>query len=566
MGLAKGLRLGLAGLTGALQAGAEVVEEQQKTEDVYTLTAVKNSIAQRKAIAKEARKDYEDQRELQDKVSNYSGNVFGVDKSTGKERPLTPVEIEALITTIGEEDFKKYAMEKGGLTIKGGVKAIRTEVDLAESMEATAQEIKGLVGEGKGIAKGQEDRIAKKVENQLARLNLDTGKTKTTRTVYKDLEFSIARDNESEAKVNSSFITSGQYSGKDYKNLSVVQMNDGHMYINDPRVAKDGKLIPLPEELAGGVVQRTTRQEDITWGSEAEQLGREIASVHSDTKSFKALKEAANIAHSGLVGNRDVWNNISEYGLDPSIYGAGVTLFGSFVKRIETEIEAIDAVIDPNDDTDKDRSSQVTSANAFIKTNKNSTDAAVKAKVFKSQVFLAAVQKAQADGESRPSDMDIARRMDLFSASSIDEFYSKAEASYRDSQKKFDAAMGALKNPGSSSFYAELQRLKTSGEARQQGAAKYLESVYFAEFSTPDEGYVPTMLKGERVKSEVTTSSEGAQTISVQSPKNPDVKLDIVGDQVTVTYKGQTTNVSLDDAYKQGHIDETTYKRIKGNQ
>ena len=566
MGLAKGLRLGLAGLTGALQAGAEVVEAQEEVENDYTKTTIKEIIAQRKAVRKKALEEYEDARELQDKVSMYSGNVFGIDKATGKERPLTPVEIEGLIQTIGEEDFKKYALEKGGLTIKSGAKAVRTDVDLAQSMETTLQETTSALGSGAGVSKGQDKRIAQKVEGILARNNLATSpETTVKRTTYENLDFSIARNNESEAKVNSSFITSGQYNGKDYENLSVVQMNDGHMYINDPRVAKDGKLIPLPEELAGGIVQRTTRQEKITWGTESAQLGREIADRHRETESFKTLKKNANVAYNGLISNRDTWNNISKYGLDPAIYGSSVVLIGNFSKAIKTELEAIQATLDPTDDTDKDRSKQVASASAFVEANKNAMDAATKRKVFVSQVFLAAVQRAQADNETRPSDQDITRRMDLFRATSVQEFYDKAATAFEDTKKKFDASMGALRNPGASSFYAQVERLKRSSDEREQGAAKYLEEIYFAEFTVPDEGYVPTMLKGPRPESTEVTPSSAQIDVSVPSAKNSEVKLDITGDKVTATYKGSSTTLTVDEAYEQGHLDETTYKRLKGN-
>jgi hypothetical protein len=538
MALAKALQFGLAGLVGGLEGVAESAVAQDKREQDLTDDAVKITIAKLDKAKEEAKKDYKAHREREKEIDSLHGTLIGKDKATGELRPLSRSEIGQMIGSIGKENLVKYAFEEQRLIVGGKAKKVdmppTTELGSSGILSATEK----AIPTGEGIAAGQGKRVTDAVSKELERLGYSTDPIEVpTEPKYIGGVYAITED-KTDAKVNASFVTSGTFEGKDYENVSVVQMNDGTLWVNDPRIVKAGQLKLLPKEFMSGMKQRTTRTEEITFGGEDRALGNEIAESYVDTMTFKNLQKRAIETQQGRVSMKQTYEGLWEEAQDPAIYGVTTTVLGSIVNRVKVELDAIGVVIDPEADKEVNRQSQLSVAEAFVQKNYKVADAAVKAKVLESKIFVAAVRQAQADGEERPTDADISRRMEMFAASSPRTFWLKANANVQRAQEDYEAARNAYLGP-QNPLYQEVQELKKSGET---GAAQYIERIYFAEPESED-GYVPTFLINTKAEDFEDTevaqqSEEGERRIS--SAKK------VAGQDVTLVITGTGPNAKVE--------------------
>jgi len=428
MGLAKALKYGLSGLAGGLTAVAEVGEAQDKEENVLTRDAVKEAVAQRKAIRKAALEDYKDQRESQKKIETFHGNMYGIDQETGMERPLTREEIGALINTIGEEDLKKYASEKrGSLVIKSGTKAVDTEVDTSLDLEKTAEDFKTSIPEGKGIAKGQQDRVAKDIERTLARMNIGDPSEKpiTTRT-YANLSYNIVDTTDGEIKRGKDYTFTADLNGQEVNDVTGFVSDDGRFYINDLRfIGKSGEPIrATADKFSAPTVRPTTTKSDDTLADAMEFINKRVESTGYEKIRTEIVQDSASVRTLGQ-SLESMW----EYAQDEEIYSTTVLALGGFTKVIKREIAGIQFVFDPNDGSEESRAKNegaLKDIREYISNNKGAEDVNTRRKVLDAMIFDVAMTQAT-DGQSNPSDKDLLGQLRQLEAGNPAEFFQKAE-------------------------------------------------------------------------------------------------------------------------------------------
>ena len=193
MGLAKGLKYGLAAVVGGMQGLAEAAEVQDKAENELTQTAVTVTANKLEKIRNEAAKDLKKEREKQKEISSLHGSVYGTDKQTGDKRLLSRAEIGQLIDSVGKDNLIKYAVESDRLVVSGQAKAITTEGTTTDITKLVAETKEVIPDSESGIAKGQSRRVSKQVESSLKRLGYDTGAVTSAPTVtYEGGEFEIS--------------------------------------------------------------------------------------------------------------------------------------------------------------------------------------------------------------------------------------------------------------------------------------------------------------------------------------------------------------------------------------
>jgi hypothetical protein len=550
MALAKALKFGLAGLAGGLEGLAESAVAQDKREQDLTDDAVKITIARLDKAKEEAAKDYKAHREKEKEIDSLHGTLIGRDSSTGELRTLSRAEIGQMLGSVGKENLLKYAFEDQRLIVGGQAKKIDMPPETKIGSTGILSETEKAIPTGKGIAAGQAKRVTDAVSRELERLGYSTDPIEVPKEpVYTGGLYAITED-KSDAKVNASFVTSGNFEGKDYENVSVVQMNDGTLWVNDPRIVKPGELKLLPEEFMGGLQERTTRTEAITFGGEDRALGQEVAEPYVGSMTFKNLQTRAIQTQQGRVSMKQTYEALWEEAQDPAVYGFTTTVFGSIVNRVKVEFDAIGVVIDPDKTGEVSRQSQLSAAESFVQQNSKAADAATKAKVLESKIFVAAVRQAQADGEERPSDADISRRMEMFAASSPRTFWLKANANVRRAQEDYEAARNAYLGP-QNPLYQEVQELKKSGKT---GAAQYIERIYFTEPDSAD-GYVPTFLIN--TKAEDFEDTEVAQQGEEGERRISSAKK-VAGQDVTLVVTGTGPNAKVEFETKDGTKLKTT--------
>lgn len=307
--------------------------------------------------------------------------------------------------------------------------------------------------------------------------------------------------------INKSVLVDVTIDGTEMKGVSAfLDGTDGKYYINDPRVIKGGKNIPLPPEYEN-LRNVPSRQEVIGAGGPAVALGDEVVKSLGGTTNFKELQKRFTDTGSARLALKQTYDSMWEEAGNEEVYSFAVTTAGGLINRAKIELEGIGIVLSPSKENQerKDRVRQVTSAEKYIEKVTSDQDyikagkAAVQARVLDSKIFVAAVRQAQADGEDRPTDADIARRMEMFRAKTPLEFYLKAQDNVVRAQDDYTRAYQAFTGP-SNPMFNRIRMLENGETENEQKAALYLKQLYLGGEESPDiatEKYMPVFLSTE---------------------------------------------------------------------
>lgn len=320
--------------------------------------------------------------------------------------------------------------------------------------------------------------------------------------------------------INKSVLVDVTIDGAEMKGISAfLDGTDGKYYINDPRVIKGGENIPLPPEHEN-LRNVPSRQEVIGAGGPAVALGDEVVKSLGGTTNFKELQKRFTDTGSARLALKQTYDSMWEEAGNPEVYAFTVTTVGSLVNRAKIELEGIGIALFPSKENQeqKDRVRQVTSAEKYIEKYAKAGEASVQARVLDSKIFVAAVRQAQADGEDRPTDADIARRMEMFRASTPREFYLKAQDNVVRAQDDYTRAYQAFTGP-SNPMFNRIRMLEGGETETEQKAALYLKQLYLGGEESPDiatEKYMPVFLSTEDPEKLQDTASKSLAVVDVE--------------------------------------------------
>lgn len=208
MALAKAFKLGLAGFAGGLEGIAESALAQDKEEREITRDTVKVAIAKLEKEKESAAKEYKAQREKEKEIDSLHGLLIGTDAATGNPRLLSRAEIGQLYTSVGKENLLKYALEDQRLTVGGKAERIDVADPTRIGADDVLSETEKAIPTGKGIAKGQAERVTEAVRKDLERLGYSTEATVVpSEPVYSGGVFEIRQTDDKEVKLSTVYET-----------------------------------------------------------------------------------------------------------------------------------------------------------------------------------------------------------------------------------------------------------------------------------------------------------------------------------------------------------------------
>lgn len=417
MSWAKGLG---AALSGALTGFAEAAETEDKKRDEIT----KLGLAQRlKNIedAKKLQKASEKKRQEQDSfVSTFAGKFGFMNEETQKIEPLSEAQaLEIYTMTSGDPakalelitDPKKQISFKG----VGKVEEIKPVSELA-GFDQTLEAFKQSKPAGGLFGKGRYEAVAREIENQTKALGLPS------EIEVPQLRKAIGTGLSIVAKKDASVHAVGQFEWTD--ETGATQTAEGFMGTNGDRIMYDpntGKQIGPPANAQ--FVKKPTRTEEVkTLSAEVLDLNAKLV-----TTDFEKAATALNASELGVMNLKTTYDQMTPFALDRAVYSTTAGLIGNVIKKAESEIAGIRFVFGAGSDkVERDASSTIDQIDTFVSNNIRATEPAMKAKVLQALQVRAAYAYLQSEGDTRPSDADLKRAVEQFSATSPELFIEKA--------------------------------------------------------------------------------------------------------------------------------------------
>ena len=255
--------------------------------------------------------------------------------------------------------------------------------------------------------------------------------------------------------------------GTELENVLVFTNEFGTLLVNDPRVLGNGKPPRLLEdgEKVSGVFTPSDMQIPKSIHESATEAVKNLVtkSEYSDPRINNILQKTAMLQ---LVGTYESIYDIG--GFTEAVYARSVTLPGRVAAFAQVEIAGLQEIFEKDSDTKKDRSSQLADASKFINglgPLDRITDVAIQRKVLDLIFFRAAVAMLAADKDTRPSDKDIALRMQVFSANSSKEMLEKMKVNLERAEQALDLSTQQFAATPLSKYIA-INRVEGAGDIR----------------------------------------------------------------------------------------------------
>lgn len=552
MSWARGLGAALAGTLTGLAESAKA--EDKKREEITKL-----SLAQRiKNIesAKKLQQEGMQKRRQQDEfVSTFAGKFGFLNESTNKIEPLTEAQALEVYSLTGgnkEKALELITDPKKKITFRGvgevqDIKPLQELAGVDQTLEAfqQAKPAGGLFG------KGRYEAVANEIENQTKALGLPS------QIEVPQLRKAIGTGLSIAATKDPSVHAVGQFEWTDA--TGTKRTAEGFMGTNGDRLMYDpttGEQVAPPANAQ--FVKKPTRTEEV------KTLSAQVLEIDSklSTPDFGKAATALNAAELGVMNLKTTYDQMTPLALDRTVYSTAAGLIGNAIKKAESEIAGIRFVFGAGgDQVDRDASSTIDQIDNFVSSNIRATDPAMKAKVLQALQVRAAYAYLQSEGDTRPSDADLKRAVEQFSATSPEEFIAKALNNWRIATTSLDNLHAQ---------YLKRPEFKTAQNAINRGGADADGYRAWMDDRTPEKPSVDLPMLFAYAEDD---ASKIVVNPKVEMPKPEPSKKTTEGVEVTlkngvkatikdgrVSVPGGTKTISIQEAIGAGLLDESSIK------
>jgi hypothetical protein len=411
---ARGIMAALSGTTTGLAEGAEA--EDKKRQD-FTKIGITQRLKNIDTALKLQKEQQAKRREQDTFVETFAGKFGFPDRVSGKIMPLSEAQAMDLYNLSNGDAAKAIELiTKNEITFAGTGK-VKDIAPLPGLADDTTKAFEEMDTEKKGIfSTGRYSSVAESVNKEIAAMG-QPDKIEIPQ-LRKAVETGMQIAEKSDPKVHKAGTWTWKDANGKAKNApGFIATNGDRLYTS----SKNEQLVP-PE---GATFQPySTRTETI------KPMDEQYLTIDDKlrTSEFAKAQETVRTSEIGLRDMRTTYEAMAPYAMDKTVYSTAVKTVGGFLKKADVEIFGIKFMF--GSDREYDPSSNISTLEKYIEENKGAEDVAVKANVLAAMQLRSAYAFLQAEGDTRPSDADIKRAIEQFSAKDPMEFLEKAQANW----------------------------------------------------------------------------------------------------------------------------------------
>lgn len=452
----------LSALAGLARGGKTLIEREEKETSELSKLGLQKTLEN---IATAKKNHAESMKEFRDKMTGAKAlqNWKYKDPETGVMKQVSYGQAIALIEATGGIKEANKALQDAEVAFKGEGEVGPIQYTSSGAIDKETEELISKDEEGVGVAplslaKGRGKRAMEGINKALDALGIpkDGYQTPVGLPEVSGVQIVSTKGQDGEeikaiggALLFYKFDDNGNPTGHTPGFLG----QDRKGYVFD---ASTGGNRPIkPDEFDGYEDMPSKRQEE-TPDSLYEIQQKYIDDNFNKPGYQDTLKEYQNM-QAGIQKLGVAYNSMADYALDDSVYSWTANTVGSIVNRAKVEIAGV-KILGFGGPDDKPNSSQsIKKLDSFILDNKGASDVATRAKVLDAMIARHAYAYLQANNDNvRPSDADMKRAMEQFSASNAREFYQKSKNFWEETTQNARNQREALLNHSAFTSYTAL--------------------------------------------------------------------------------------------------------------
>jgi len=464
----------LSAFAGIARAGKAIVEkEQEETADITKL-GLKQTLAN---IATAKKNHTEGMQEFREKMQGVKAlqNFTYKDPDTGNMMKVSQAQAMALIEATGGVKEAFEAMKDAEVAFKGKGEIGPIQYTTAgaldeETVKAFTEEDDRVGVAPLSLAKGRGARAMANIQKVVNKLGLPQNgyQTPVGLPEVTGVEIVSLKDKDGDtikaiggAILLYKFDADGTPTGHTPGFLG----QDRKAYVFDP---SKGEARPVkPDEFAGYEDMPSKRQEEVP--PKILEIQQAYIDDNFNKPGFQdALKDYQNM-QAGVQKLGVAYNSMADYALDDSVYSWTANTVGNIVNRLKVEIAGVQVIGFGGPDNKPDSSESIKKLDSFILENQSASDVATRAKVLDAMIARHAYAYLQANNDNvRPSDADMKRAMEQFSASNAKEFYQKSKNFWAETTENVKNSREALLNHSAFETYTVMSYTPEQKKAIEQ--------------------------------------------------------------------------------------------------
>ena len=464
----------LSAFAGIARAGKAIVEkEQEETADITKL-GLKQTLAN---IATAKKNHTEGMQEFREKMQGVKAlqNFTYKDPDTGNMMKVSQAQAMALIEATGGVKEAFEAMKDAEVAFKGKGEIGPIQYTTAgaldeETVKAFTEEDDRVGVAPLSLAKGRGARAMANIQKVVNKLGLPQNgyQTPVGLPEVTGVEIVSLKDKDGDtikaiggAILLYKFDADGTPTGHTPGFLG----QDRKAYVFDP---SKGEARPVkPDEFAGYEDMPSKRQEEVP--PKILEIQQAYIDDNFNKPGFQdALKDYQNM-QAGVQKLGVAYNSMADYALDDSVYSWTANTVGNIVNRLKVEIAGVQVIGFGGPDNKPDSSESIKKLDSFILDNQSASDVATRAKVLDAMIARHAYAYLQANNDNvRPSDADMKRAMEQFSASNAKEFYQKSKNFWAETTENVKNSREALLNHSAFETYTVMSYTPEQKKAIEQ--------------------------------------------------------------------------------------------------
>lgn len=452
----------LSAFAGIARAGKAIVEkEQEETADITKL-GLKQTLANIATAKKNHTEGMQEFREKMEGVRALQRWQYK-DPATGNSVPVTRGQAIALIQATGGTKEALQALQDAEIAFKGEGEVGPIQYTTAgaldqETVEAFTEEDDTVGVAPLSLAKGRGARAMANVQKVVDKLGLPKDGYKTPVGLpevsgVKILSTKTADGDEIKAIGGALLFYKFDDNGNPTGHTPGFLGQDRKGYVFD--ASTGGNRAIKPDEFDGYEDMPSKRQEETP--DSLVQIQQKYIDDNFNKPGYQDTLKGYQNMQAGIQKLGVAYNSMADYALDDSVYSWTANTVGSIVNRAKVEIAGV-KILGFGDPDNKPNSSQsIKKLDSFILDNEGASDVATRAKVLDAMIARHAYAYLQANNDNvRPSDADMKRAMEQFSASNAREFYQKSKNFWEETTQNAKNQREALLNHSAFTSYTVM--------------------------------------------------------------------------------------------------------------